>query len=146
MKAIWTQDPASFSGEYSQFPPLISRPKPVQQPHPPIIFGGNSEPALRRVVHHGNGWFGFNILPDATAQMIKRIRELATEAGQNVLDYALIVGVSDQFQPVTLDVLKQYRDAGVQQAVVRLPTANPERIESALDAIGEQLVVPAQGL
>jgi alkanesulfonate monooxygenase SsuD/methylene tetrahydromethanopterin reductase-like flavin-dependent oxidoreductase (luciferase family) len=146
MKAIWTQDLASFSGEYSQFPPLISRPKPVQQPHPPIIFDGNSEPALRRVVHHGNGWFGFNILPAAAAQMIKRMSALATEAGKNVENYALIVGVSDQFQPVTLDVLKQYRDAGVQQAVVRLPTADPERIEGALDAMGEQLVAPAQGL
>jgi probable F420-dependent oxidoreductase len=146
MKALWTQDPASFSGEFSQFPPLISRPKPVQQPHPPIIFGGNSEPALRRVVHHGNGWFGFNILPDDTAQMIKRMSELAAEAGKNVEDYAMIVGVSDQFQPVTLDVLKQYRDAGVQQAVVRLPTADPELIEGALDEMAEQLVAPAQGL
>jgi hypothetical protein len=98
------------------------------------------------VVHHGNGWFGFNILPAAAAQMIKRMSALATEAGKNVENYALIVGVSDQFQPVTLDVLKQYRDAGVQQAVVRLPTADPERIEGALDEMGEQLVAPAQGL
>jgi hypothetical protein len=85
-------------------------------------------------------------LPYDTAQRIKRIDALAAEAGKNVEDYTLIVGVSDQFQQVTVDVLKQYRDAGVQPVVVRLPTADPERIEGALDAMGEQLVAPAQGL
>lgn len=146
MKAVWTQDPATYSGEFSQFPPLISRPKPVQQPHPPIIFGGNTEPALRRVAQNGDGWFGFNVLPDDTAWMIQRIGELAAEAGKNVDDLLLSVGVSDQFRPLTLDVLKQYRDAGVRQAVVRLPTSDPERIDAALDDMGEQLVAPAQEL
>ncbi len=146
MKALWTQDAPSYQGEFTQFPPLISRPKPVQQPHPPIVFGGNTEPALKRVVQNGNGWFGFNIQPDDAARMIKRIGELAAEAGKQLDDFSISVGVSDQFQPVTLDALKQYRDAGVQQAVVRLPTTNPERLDAALDDMGNQLVVPAQPL
>ena len=78
--------------------------------------------------------------------MINRMGAWATEAGKTVEDYAIIVGESDQFQAVTMDELKQYRDAGVQQAGVRLPTADPELIEGVLDAMGEQLVAPAQGL
>ncbi len=146
MKALWTQDAPSYSGEFCQFPPLISHPKPVQQPHPPIIFGGNTEPALRRVVQNGDGWFGFNIMPDETAQMVQRIGQLATEAGKRVDDMFLSVGASDQFQPMTLDALKRYRDAGVRQVVVRLPTTDPARLDAVLDDMGNQLVVPAQGL
>jgi len=47
---------------------------------------------------------------------------------------------------MTLDVLKRYRDAGVRQAVVRLPTSDPARLDTALDDMGERLVMPAQGL
>ena len=146
MKAVWTQEAPTYRGEFCQFPPVISNPKPVQQPHPPIIFGGNTEPAFRRVVQHGDGWFGFNILPEATTQMVQRIGQLATEAGKRVDDMFLSVGVSDQCQPVTLDALKRYRDAGVRQAVVRLPTTDPARIDAALDDMGNQLVGPARAL
>lgn len=146
MKTLWTQDSPSYSGEFAEFPPLISRPKPVQQPHPPIVFGGNTEPALKRVVQNGNGWFGFNILPDEAGRMVKRIEELAKEAGRSMNDLFMSVGVSDQFEPVTLDVLKQYRDAGVKQAVVRLPTTNPDHLDAALEEMGAQLVGPAQSL
>ncbi len=146
MKALWSQDAASYRGEFCHFPRLISHPKPVQQPHPPIIFGGNTEPALRRVVQNGNGWFGFNIAPDETAQMVQRLGQLATAAGKRLDDLFLSVGVADQFRPMTLDVLKRYRDAGVRQAVVRLPTSDPARLDAVLDDMGERLVVPAQGL
>src|SRR5215831_1547477 len=146
MKAVWTQEAPAYRGEFCHFPPVISNPKPVQQPHPPIIFGGNTEPAFRRVVQHGDGWFGFNILPEATTQMVQRIGQLATEAGKRVDDMFLSVGVSDQCQPVTLDALKRYRDAGVRQAVVRLPTTDPARLDAALDAMGTQLVGPARAL
>ena len=146
MKAVWTQEAPAYRGEFCQFPPVISNPKPVQQPHPPIIFGGNTEPAFRRVVQHGDGWFGFNILPEATTQMVQRLGQLATEAGKRVDDMFLSVGVSDQCQPVTLDALKRYRDAGVRQAVVRLPTTDPARLDAALDDMGNQLVGPARAL
>jgi len=53
-------------------------------------------------VQHGDGWFGFNIMPEATTQIVQRIGQLATEAGKRVDDMFLSVGVSDQCQPVTL--------------------------------------------
>ena len=64
-------------------------------------------------------------MPDETAQMVQRIGQLATDAGRPVDELFLSIGVSDQFQPVTLDALKQYRDAGIGQAIVRLPTTDP---------------------
>lgn len=55
-KTLWTQDPASFEGEFYQFKSLRCLPHPVQKPHPPIWIGGHSRPALRRVAKHGDGW------------------------------------------------------------------------------------------
>ena len=55
MRVLWTQDAPSFQGEFCAFPPVKSFPKPVQKPHPPIIFGGNTAPALRRAAAVGDG-------------------------------------------------------------------------------------------
>ncbi|MEE8292332.1 MAG: TIGR03619 family F420-dependent LLM class oxidoreductase [Candidatus Tectomicrobia bacterium] len=55
-QTVWTQNPASFQGEFYQFASLRCLPQPVQKPHPPIWIGGHSRPALRRVAQYGNGW------------------------------------------------------------------------------------------
>jgi probable F420-dependent oxidoreductase len=55
-KALWTQDPADFAGQFYRFQGLRCLPHPVQKPHPPIWIGGHSRPALRRVAKYGDGW------------------------------------------------------------------------------------------
>jgi probable F420-dependent oxidoreductase len=55
-KALWTQDPASYHGEFYRFDAIRCLPHPVQKPHPPIWIGGHSKAALRRVARLGDGW------------------------------------------------------------------------------------------
>ena len=55
-KTLWTQDPATFTGEFYQFKALHCLPHPVQKPHPPIWVGGHSRAALRRAAQYGDGW------------------------------------------------------------------------------------------
>jgi len=55
-KTLWTQDPASFRGEFYCFESVRCLPHPVQKPHPPIWVGGHSKVALRRVARLGDGW------------------------------------------------------------------------------------------
>lgn len=55
-KTLWTQNPASFAGEFYRFDALRCLPQPLQKPHPPIWIGGHSAQALRRVARHGDGW------------------------------------------------------------------------------------------
>src|SRR5438477_4267717 len=50
MKAIWTQDEASYSGRYVGFERIWCWPKPVQKPHPPVLVGGNGASVLDRVL------------------------------------------------------------------------------------------------
>src|SRR5438105_1420753 len=56
LKQIWTNDEASFDGKYVNFDRIWSWPKPAQQPHPPIIVGGNGPRTLRRVIEYGDEW------------------------------------------------------------------------------------------
>ncbi|MGQ4806795.1 hypothetical protein NKDENANG_00130 [Candidatus Entotheonellaceae bacterium PAL068K] len=55
-RTLWTQDPATFDGEFYQFKALRCLPQPVQKPHPPIWIGGHSRPAWQRVARYGDGW------------------------------------------------------------------------------------------
>jgi alkanesulfonate monooxygenase SsuD/methylene tetrahydromethanopterin reductase-like flavin-dependent oxidoreductase (luciferase family) len=56
MQAIWTSDLAEFHGRYVDFTPLYSWPKPVQQPYPPVLVGGNGPKVIDRVLAFGDGW------------------------------------------------------------------------------------------
>ena len=143
MRVLWTQDTPSFQGEFCAFPPVKSFPKPVQKPHPPIIFGGNTAPALRRAAEVGDGWFGWNLSPEDVAPRVQRLCQHAAESGRNVDEF--FIGVTPPVpMQITREGLQQYRDAGVQHLVIRLPTVAPERLETVLGELRERLVVPAQ--
>ena len=58
MKLLWTEPKASFQGRYWSFKDISMEPKPMQQPHLPIIFGGHHENALKRAAKYANGWMG----------------------------------------------------------------------------------------
>jgi probable F420-dependent oxidoreductase len=62
-KTLWTQDPASFRGEFYSFEALRCLPQPTQKPHPPIWVGGHSKVALRRVARLGDGWHPVGATP-----------------------------------------------------------------------------------
>jgi probable F420-dependent oxidoreductase len=82
MKAIWTEDEAEYHGEFVDFDPIWSWPKPVQQPHPPVLLGGSGAKVLDRLLAYGDEWF-----PNRTASMEElkqRIEELRDRAGRHV--------------------------------------------------------------
>jgi len=74
MKAIWTQDEAEYHGEFVDFDPVWSWPKPVQKPHPPVLIGGDSDHTLKRVIQYG--WL------DADTDARRRANERADEAAR----------------------------------------------------------------
>jgi probable F420-dependent oxidoreductase len=57
MRAIWTQERAEYHGTFVEFGPMLSNPKPVQKPYPPVIVGGSYPYAARRAVQYGDGWY-----------------------------------------------------------------------------------------
>lgn len=79
MKAIWTQEVSEYHGEMVDFGPMWAWPKPVQQPHPPIILGGSGPKILERVVRYGDGW-----MPNrgSVVERIPELQSLARAAGR----------------------------------------------------------------
>ena len=64
MKRLWCDDVSQYQDEFYTLPACRQFPKPLQKPHPPIHFGGESDVALRRVADIGQGWYGFNLDAD----------------------------------------------------------------------------------
>jgi probable F420-dependent oxidoreductase len=82
MKAIWTQDEAEYHGEFVDFDPIWSWPKPAQDPHPPVLVGGSGDKVLDRVLAYGDEWFPNRI---ASMQELKgRVDELRERASRHV--------------------------------------------------------------
>jgi probable F420-dependent oxidoreductase len=79
MRAIWSQAKPAYHGRFVSFADVQAHPQPVQRPHPPIVVGGRTKAAFRRAVQQGNGWYGFGLDPDATAQALAGLREAAQQ-------------------------------------------------------------------
>jgi probable F420-dependent oxidoreductase len=84
LRAIWTEDPVEFHGEFYDVPPSYVDPHPVQRPHPPILLGGSAETALRRVGKLADGWISASRFEAAKVPgAIATIRSAAQEAGRD---------------------------------------------------------------
>ncbi len=83
LKAIWTTDPVEFAGTYYTIPKSVIRPKPVQEPHPPIYLAGSTPRAMARVAHYANGWLPLGLPIGDMAEMFVAIKSMAHEAGRD---------------------------------------------------------------
>ena len=82
IKALWTQDVASYEGRYVSFTDVDTAARPVREPHPPIWVGGASDAALRRTVRYGDGWHPIRIrVSDFKDREIPRLRRWRTASG-----------------------------------------------------------------
>jgi len=139
MKAIWTQDIAEFHGEFVNFAPLWCWPKPVQQPHPPVLLGGESSYTLQRVVDYGEGWLPRTHVLRQPAQVMQgmvELRERAVKAGRDMQTISVSVfgAAADRQQ------LEAYRAAGVTRAVLMVPQpADRETVLPLLDQYAQLL-------
>jgi probable F420-dependent oxidoreductase len=95
LRSIWTEDPVEFHGEFYDVPASHVDPRPVQQPHPPILFGGGAEPALRRAGRLGDGWISASRFEaDKVPGAIAAIRAAATEAGRDADALRIVIRAS----------------------------------------------------
>lgn len=112
MKACWTQDSPEFHGKFFDIADIKFAPKPRQQPHPPIWFGGNSRPALKRAVEQGDGWHAVWETPEGVAAKALILRDLCTQAGKNFANFPLTINMNNRV-PYTIENVKKYEAAGV---------------------------------
>jgi len=144
MRTLWRDDVSSYNGELYTLPPCRMYPKPVQEGGPPIYFGGETEPALRRVADLGDGWHGFNHLPDTAAASVQRLDALLTERGRALSE--IDITVCPYLQPVEPSHLAAYRDAGVDQLVLTGFAGDPKQAREVIASLGDAYMSAAAAL
>jgi probable F420-dependent oxidoreductase len=129
MKAIWAHEAAEYHGEFVNFDPLWSYPKPLQQPHPPILLGTLSTRGLQRVVRYCDGWIPGLLPPRELAEAMRALHALAEQAGRAPGELPVsIFGV-----PGEEATLHEYQALGVERAVVAVPSEGRECVLPLLD-------------
>ncbi len=128
-KALWTEEAASFDGQYVQFSPSASDPKPVQKPHPSVIMGGGGGPiTFRHVVEYCDGWMPIHGRTDPL-ERLPLLRQMCEEAGRDPASVEIgIYGC-----PMRADIVDRYREAGVDRLIFWLPADDPDTVMSAVD-------------
>jgi probable F420-dependent oxidoreductase len=129
MKAIWSEEEPEFHGEFVDFGPIWSYPKPVQTPNPPILVGGETDYTLRRVVEWADGWFprgrgGFD-----PAEGMARLKAIADEAGRPMDT----INVSLFGMEPNRAALDRAAEAGVTRAILGLPSNDRDDVLRRLD-------------
>jgi probable F420-dependent oxidoreductase len=122
MKAIWTEDEASYQGEFVSFERIWSWPKPAQRPHPPILVGGNGPTVLDRVLEFGDAW-----IPNYMREgVFERVEELRARADRPI--DVMTIGV-----PADPAVLERCEKAGFRRVLHWIPSAGLGPVEAALE-------------
>ncbi|HEX5453237.1 MAG TPA: LLM class F420-dependent oxidoreductase [Stellaceae bacterium] len=128
MKAIWTQSKPEYHGDIVKFDTLMTWPKPLQKPHPPVILGGAFPWAARRAVRYGDGWY-----PNASSgnpdEYMPAFRKMAEAAGRDPASLPVTIGGA----PDDLDKLKHFRDLGAARVNVTLMSEKRDQLLPILD-------------
>lgn len=136
LKELWTKDEAEFHGRYYNFPPVKCNPKPIQQPHPPVILGGMAKNVLRRVATWGDGWMPNRISPQEVENSRKMLDTLAAEMGRD----PGAITISVYGQAPDRDLVRSLLNAGADRVVVR-----PEHVDTE-EQMGRQLEQMAESV
>ena len=145
MRRLWGEKVTSFHGEFVNFDNARAFPKPARGRDLPVMFGGESGPALKRVADIGNGWFGFNLDPAEAKEKIAKLRAMVQERNRDPKQIEIVV--APYLKRITTDDLKRYRDAGVVELVfVSSPPPDEAKVRAWIDKMATDWLAPASKL
>lgn len=133
LRTLWCDDVSSFSGETFTLPECSMFPKPVQKPHPPIHFGGESDVAINRAARLGQGWHTFGRMPAEVPDALTRLDRELDNAGRPREEFQ--VTVCPYMNAITPDMVDQYAEAGVDQLSLMLMAFSPSDVAPQLDLL-----------
>ena len=144
MRRLWCDEVSEYKDEFYELPACRQFPKPVQKPHVPIHFGGESDAALQRTADIGQGWYGFNLEPDGVAERLTRLDRMLAANGRKRSD--LVISVSPYLREMSPAKLEAYRRAGADQVILIGFARNREAIASALEKLADTYLSTARRL
>jgi probable F420-dependent oxidoreductase len=128
MQALWANDVAEYHGDWIDMEPAWQWPKPLQQPRPPILIGGGAGPKLfAHIAEYADGWMPIG--GSGMREALVRLREAMAERDRDPAQLRVVpMGVlPDEAK------LSYYQEAGATEAILRLPSANREKVLPRLD-------------
>jgi probable F420-dependent oxidoreductase len=121
LRTLWREDVCSFAGEFVRFEGIRVHPKPVARGLP-VVVGGNSDAALRRVAAFGDGWYGFSLPPETVAERVSALADSCQREGRGLAELTVAVSLTDNSPAVLPDLAR----IGVTEfVVVEAPPADP---------------------
>ncbi len=129
MKALWTEEEAEYHGEFVDFEPVWSLPKPKQKPHPPLLLGGETDHTLRRVVEYCDGWFPRPTHGFDPEEGMARLRRIAEEANRDPASLSVTVF---RLPPIKAEV-ERYAKAGIERGLLQFKSLKRDIILQNLD-------------
>lgn len=113
LRSLWVDDESEFHGEYFNFDKVWSRPKPMQQPHPPIWFGAGGKLGSQHTISWADGWMPLDVTLGDVTKRVNKFRQLSTDAGRQDIPISMVA-----FGDPSLDTLLMYRDLGIERVIV----------------------------
>lgn len=136
MKELWTSDSPKFQGKTISIEGFKFMPKPAQKPHPPVVFGGNTEPSLKRAAKLGDGWYGIAEATDQIRATMRRLREHERAAGRTVPLELTVSRLREKLKPADID---QFKEMGVSRIIVGPEPTTKEHLE-AMERFGAEVI------
>ena len=103
-------------------------------------MGGHSAAAIRRAVTYGQGWYGFALSPELTARILDDINTALAAAGRSRDDFEIVITPSSV---KTDDVVREFRDLGVDRLVVQLGSNRSDNVDTKLNELESMVAVAA---
>ena len=130
MKAIWTQDEPEYHGRFVDFDRILSYPKPVQKPHPPILLGSHGPRAIDRVIEYCDGWFPIvGRVPGELEASVANLRQRAEAAGRD----PRTLSVSTFMSPTEPSFVERAHAMELDRVIYALPSAPRDQVLPILD-------------
>ncbi|MCX4750039.1 LLM class F420-dependent oxidoreductase [Kitasatospora sp. NBC_01287] len=141
MRVLWSDDVASFEGEFVRFEGIRVNPRPVRGRRLPVVLGGNSDAALRRAAAHGDGWYGFNLPAAEVAAHVNALAGYGARLGGGPSAFSVAVALSDG----TPELLPGLAGAGVTElVVVGAPPAAPHLAAGWVADLADRWIRPGR--
>ncbi len=138
MRALWTQDKASYNGDFASFENAIQRPQPTQPGGVPIVVGGHSKAAARRAGRLGDGFFPISATEDELVGLLDLMKQTASEHGRDGDAIKVTVG-SWSPRRDSIDKVKELEQLGIDRLIVAPPTGNIEKLPEAIEQLAEKI-------
>ncbi len=134
MQAIWTMTESEFHGRFVNFDKMKAFPKPHQQPHPPIIMGGEGDKAIECAAEIGNGWAPWMMDWEKARDGIKKLKEQAAALGRDA--EALEISLFERDIP-SRQRIAEMEQAGVSRVIITLLGQSRAEALPTLDALAQ---------